>query len=247
MPTKKKISPHSIAFKKQQKLDKQRKRVRTVNKSGRAEQGEEIALIPVAERKNKGVKFKQNEVEHFLEGIVTDDSQKKALVTMQGRGHKTGDKIKVADGLYIGRHYKLGDEWKGKFLMHLSMCGSVRLAAEHAGIARQTVYNAQNEETPEGEQFRLDVKLCREDYLNRLEEEADRRGMKGYEQDVWFRGEKVGVEKRFSDYLLALRLKAEGGDKYREGGTNISISQNSQKTVVLGFLKDGKEIFDVDG
>ena len=246
MPNKKKLNFGTLGLKRYEKIQQQKKQVAKVNKT-KPEVGEEVALIPPAERKRKGIKLqKKEDVSYFLEGLVSEEKQN-MLATTKGRGQKTGDKIRVADGLYLGRKHKLGEEWKGQFLMHLSLCGSVRLAAEHAGIARQTVYNAQNEETPEGEQFRLDVKLCREDYLNRLEEEADRRGMKGYEQDVWFRGEKVGVEKRFSDYLLALRLKAEGGEKYREGGTQINLNQNNQKTVVLGFMKDGKEIFDVDG
>lgn len=44
--------------------------------------------------------------------------------------------------------------------------------------------------------------------FERMEREADRRGLEGYEKAVWYKGEKVGTVNRFSDNLLMFRMKA---------------------------------------
>ena len=48
------------------------------------------------------------------------------------------------------------------------------------------------------------------------EAEAFRRGVHGYEKDVYFKGDKVGKEIIYSDRMLELTLKARRPEKFRE-------------------------------
>ena len=58
----------------------------------------------------------------------------------------------------------------------------------------------------------------------RAEEEAWRRGIDGYDHAVWYKGEQVGVEKRFSDQLLLTVLKAHH-PAYRDR-TEVDVKAN---------------------
>lgn len=55
-----------------------------------------------------------------------------------------------------------------------------------------------------------------EDAIERMEREADRRAVEGYDRPVFHNGVEVGSERRFSDVLLIFRLKAKRPDVYRE-------------------------------
>jgi len=50
----------------------------------------------------------------------------------------------------------------------------------------------------------------------RMEREADRRAIEGYDKPVYHNGVEVGSERKFSDTLLIFRLKAKRPDVYRE-------------------------------
>ena len=47
-----------------------------------------------------------------------------------------------------------------------------------------------------------------------VEEEIHRRGVEGYKEDVYFRGEKVGETTKYSDTLLLARMKALDPQRY---------------------------------
>jgi hypothetical protein len=51
--------------------------------------------------------------------------------------------------------------------------------------------------------------------VERMEREAMRRGVEGYEQPVYYRGRRVGKIKRYSDTLLMFLLRANRPEKYR--------------------------------
>ncbi|MGI9491390.1 MAG: hypothetical protein ACR2QF_03085 [Geminicoccaceae bacterium] len=52
--------------------------------------------------------------------------------------------------------------------------------------------------------------------LARLEQEADRRGIEGYEKPIYQGGELVGSEQRYSDTLMIVRMKALAPEKYKD-------------------------------
>jgi hypothetical protein len=52
--------------------------------------------------------------------------------------------------------------------------------------------------------------------IQRMEREADRRAVEGYDKPVFHNGVVVGTERQFSDTLLIFRLKAKRPEVYRE-------------------------------
>lgn len=61
-----------------------------------------------------------------------------------------------------------------------------------------------------------------------LESEAIRRAMRGVEEDVWFKGERVGTKTTYSDGLLGKVMEARIPEysKQKDGGNHISVLAN---------------------
>ncbi len=121
-------------------------------------------------------------------------------------------------GLYNSvRHQK-----KRAYLLALSFCGNVTLAAKAAGIDRATVYvwrngKAGRENSHGDEAFRSAEAMAKEMAADRLEEEAWRRAVEGVEEPVGFyKGEPGAYVRRYSDTLLIFLLKGLRPEKYRE-------------------------------
>lgn len=57
---------------------------------------------------------------------------------------------------------------------------------------------------------------AKELFVERMEAEADKRAMEGWDEPVYQGGELVGYKRKYSDILLITRLKALAPDKYRE-------------------------------
>lgn len=157
---------------------------------------------------------------------------------------------KVSTGLYIGTKHEMPKYWQEKFLRHLQITGNIKEACEYAEISRESLQKYRRLETLEAKEFNELIALCKEDYLEQLEHEADRRGFKGYHEEVIYKGTRTGIyQKRYSDYLLALRLKAES-PKYRDGG-GVTINDNRKQVLVIGY-KDSesetetKEVFQIE-
>ena len=111
---------------------------------------------------------------------------------------------------------------KRAYLLALSFCGNVTLAAKAAGIDRATVYvwrngKAGRENRHCDEAFLSAEAMAKEMAADRLEEEAWRRAVEGVEEPVGFYRGKAGAwVKRYSDTLLIFLLKGLRPEKYRE-------------------------------
>lgn len=98
------------------------------------------------------------------------------------------------------------------FLKEFAKCGVIFRAAEKASLNRSTHY----------EWLKLDVEYSRafsdvkEEYIEKLEAEADRRAVEGVDRPVFYDGNVVGHIREYSDTLLIFRLKALKPEKYRE-------------------------------
>jgi len=121
-------------------------------------------------------------------------------------------------GLYSSvRHQK-----KRAYLLALSFCGNVSLAAKVAGIDRATVYvwrngKAGRENSRADEAFLSAEMIAKEMAADRLEGEAWRRAVEGVQEPVGFyRGEPGAYVRRYSDTLLIFLLKGLRPEKYRE-------------------------------
>jgi hypothetical protein len=107
---------------------------------------------------------------------------------------------------------KVTSKKKALFLTVLAQGGNVSKACEAADIARRTVYEYRDRDPD----FAAEWDEAQEQYVNKLEEEADRRAHDGVENPVYQGGELVGFKREYSDTLLIFRLKALKPDKYRE-------------------------------
>jgi hypothetical protein len=116
-------------------------------------------------------------------------------------------------------------DWPIRFLDAYRKIANVTLAAERAGVSRRAVYK-RGEADPE---FAGAMEDAREEAYDRLEHEAFRRGARGVLEPVFYQGERCGEIRRYSDALLALLLKANRPERFRE---NARIEHAGQVGVV---------------
>jgi hypothetical protein len=74
--------------------------------------------------------------------------------------------------------------------------------------------------------------------IDRLEEEALRRALKGTRQPVYFQGERIGSIPRYSDALLMFLLRAHRPQRYRDGPPAESESHSELRAILEEI--DGK-------
>ena len=105
-----------------------------------------------------------------------------------------------------------------KFLQHLAGSGNVSASAEAAGLSRSTFYALRKND----EDFAATWADAVETATDALEAEARRRAVEGYEEYVTCKdglvmhdGQPV-MQRRHSDSLLALLLRAHRPDKFRD-------------------------------
>jgi hypothetical protein len=103
-------------------------------------------------------------------------------------------------------------ERDAKFLAAIAKGATVSDACAIAGYSRPVVYVYRNEDP----KFAAAWDEANEDAIERMEREADRRAVEGYDKPVFHLGVEVGTERKFSDTLLIFRLKAKRPDVYRE-------------------------------
>ena len=96
------------------------------------------------------------------------------------------------------------------FITELAKDGYVTRAAAVAGLDRSGAYKLYKADPEFAE--RWDAAM--EEYHDKLEQEARRRAVDGWDKGVWHQGVQVGAEKQYSDSLLALMLKAKRRKEY---------------------------------
>src|SRR5688500_15168574 len=102
--------------------------------------------------------------------------------------------------------------WRPMFLKVFAETGNVKEACKAANINRTTAYKHRNEDPEFAEQWQVSF----EQAADTLEAEAWRRASEGYEEDVFYKGERVGAVRRYSDNLLMFLLKGMRPEKFRE-------------------------------
>lgn len=103
-----------------------------------------------------------------------------------------------------------------EFLNHVRGGMPVMKAAEKIKLSHQTLYNRRRENEEFAEQWEAALVESDKITVARLEQEADRRAIEGYEKPIYQGGELVGSEQRYSDTLLMFRLNGLASDKYRQ-------------------------------
>lgn len=101
---------------------------------------------------------------------------------------------------------------RAKFLSVLSECGNVTRAAEESSLNRQFLYRYKAQD----EAFSAAWEEAAEIGAKRLEDEARRRAVEGWQEPVWYQGDQVGTVRKYSDTLLICLLKAHHPEKYAD-------------------------------
>lgn len=99
-----------------------------------------------------------------------------------------------------------------RFLAALSRGVSVAAAAAEAGFAYSCAYKWRHADP----NFAARWQEAYEEGTDRLEDEALRRAVEGFDTPVFYGGKKVGQIRRYSDRLLMFQLRGRRPGKYRE-------------------------------
>lgn len=101
---------------------------------------------------------------------------------------------------------------KDRFLSKYLRYCAIGKAATAAGISRRQVDRWLTSDS----KFAADFKDAQKEALEILEMEARRRAVNGVNKPIFYKGEKCGAVKEYSDTLLICLLKANAPEKYRE-------------------------------
>jgi hypothetical protein len=142
---------------------------------------------------------------------------------------------------------KVTPEKVAAFLDALSDTANVSAAAKKVRVSRGHMYRLRDEDIEFAAAWDEAVKLG----TAALEDEAVRRAKDGTLKPVFYRGEKVGTIREYSDTLLIFLLKARDPDKYAErvkkevtGPGGGPIQQQTHITSTAEFQEVLKGIID---
>ena len=107
---------------------------------------------------------------------------------------------------------KMTPEKKAKFLAGLADCSNVTRAAETAGVNRVSMYQLRAKDKKFAKQWDESAAIG----AARLEDEARRRAVEGWEEPVFYQGGQCATVRKFSDTLLICLLKAHHPEKYAD-------------------------------
>jgi hypothetical protein len=97
-----------------------------------------------------------------------------------------------------------------RFLASYRKTGNIAASAQTARCNRKTVYRWRQDEA-----FAEAMDEAADDYVDTLEKEADRRGVEGVDEPVFYKGHRVAKVRKYSDTLLMFRLNGLRPEKYK--------------------------------
>ena len=124
----------------------------------------------------------------------------------------------------------ISEKRKEKFVELLAESGKPTDCAKAVGLTTpKHLYKMRSEDPDFAEKWDLAIRV----HVARMEEEADRRGMEGIMEPVYYKGEVVGHKRNFSDQLLMFRMKGEAPEKYAQ---NLKVSGGIEGKFGVAFL-----------
>lgn len=114
----------------------------------------------------------------------------------------------------MARSDKIRHPKKRAFLAALAETGNITRAAELSGVDRSTHYDWLASD--ESGDYAAAVADAEQQAADRMETEARRRAVEGWDEPVYQGGEHVGTVRKYSDTLLIFLLKGARPEKYRE-------------------------------
>ncbi|MDN3518069.1 hypothetical protein QWY84_10650 [Aquisalimonas lutea] len=115
---------------------------------------------------------------------------------------------------------RLTEDKKDKLVELLAQTANLSACCAEVGVNRRTVYFAMERE-PE---FRERINQARDRACLEIEREMHRRGIQGIGKGVYYKGEKVGEEREYSDKLLMALAKANMPERFTERQHVVSES-----------------------
>lgn len=107
---------------------------------------------------------------------------------------------------------KIPDNWKALFVAALAKSPNVTAACQRAKVSRSWAYAQRDLDAD----FAAAWDEALEMGIDEAQGELHRRAVKGVLEPVYYKGEKVGHIRRYSDTLLMFLLKAHRPEIYRE-------------------------------
>lgn len=137
-----------------------------------------------------------------------------------------------------GAASKLSENRRKKFLEALARRGNVTQACQEIATSQHSVYSLRKRDPEFRKQWGDAIEVARE----RIESEAYRRAVEGYEEELHYMGRKTGdVVRKYSDKLLGLLLRGNYKDKYGNQ-THEAQAGTPQGIVKIVFEANGREI-----
>lgn len=122
----------------------------------------------------------------------------------------------------IGRPTELTWERFEAICATLHKCGQKYKSCEAHGFSYQNVIDRMSERAKNDDpRWRALWDNSLERYRDDLEAEAHRRAFSGTEEGVWYKGELVGTETKYSDRLMEVLLRGERPEKFRD---NVKVN-----------------------
>jgi hypothetical protein len=107
---------------------------------------------------------------------------------------------------------RVPEGWRKVFLKSLARTGSVKASAKFAGVGRRFAYKHKAGDA----KFSAAWDNAIESAIDLMEAEARRRAMKGMLKPGFYKGEKCGSVREYSDRLLMFLLKAYRPERFRD-------------------------------
>lgn len=125
----------------------------------------------------------------------------------------------------MAREFKfMKDKKKNAFLNALLKTGTRKQAADLAKVSRQAHYFWMKND----DEYVIAYERVRQMLIDVLEDAAFERAVNGVERKLYYKGEEIGVQLEYSDTLLALLLKANMPEKYKDKTeTTVNVEDGS--------------------
>lgn len=120
---------------------------------------------------------------------------------------------------------------RDKFIAVLAEFANVSEAARAANISRSAAYEWRTDDA----EFAALWDEAEAHAVDKLEREAWRRAVEGFEEPVWHQGEQVGVVRKYSDRLIEILLKGHRPEKFVD---RIKAEHSGSVPVQFTFVRE---------
>lgn len=120
------------------------------------------------------------------------------------------------------RYTKFNAVAQRRFLKQLELTGNLEASARAVDITPQAVYGHMKRYPA----FKDAVEKARQAVVHDAEVEMRRRAIEGVDTGIYYKGELIATEKRYSDPLLVEILKANAPEKYGRKDATINVNHN---------------------